>query len=97
MQVHEALMRKVSRERIGTELEGMFNGKQSIFCMKLLIDNPLHGFNQAGRHASIRRLHVPVRLTAACLWYLPYKRMTACHAHQPVQGMSVQQCHSNDI
>ena len=26
LQVREALMRKVSRERVGTELDGMFNG-----------------------------------------------------------------------
>jgi hypothetical protein len=26
LQVREALMRKVSRERVGTELEGMFSG-----------------------------------------------------------------------
>jgi hypothetical protein len=28
MQVRQALGSKVSRERIGTELEGMFNGEQ---------------------------------------------------------------------
>jgi hypothetical protein len=28
MQVRQALGTKVSRERIGTELEGMFNGEQ---------------------------------------------------------------------
>lgn len=35
MQVREAFMKKVSRERVGMELEGMFDGMQCI-CSRMM-------------------------------------------------------------
>lgn len=40
LQVREALMKKVSRERVGQELDGMFNGMHNIgsgTCTALLL------------------------------------------------------------
>ena len=42
MQVRDAFMKKVSRERVGAELEGMFNGKSgtcSLMFVAILIAN----------------------------------------------------------
>ena len=33
MQVRDAFKKKVSRERVGAELDGMFNGESGICCL----------------------------------------------------------------